>query len=214
MGLFSSAIDSIKSAANTAKSAVSDSTPFKKANSFYRDKMGITAAEEAEDAYNKAIKENTGEAGDKKAWETAQKGAQTIGFNTRDQVQNAAAQTGATRGEAAALGQNAVAPAIQSSLNAEYGKAAQANQGLVDAAGQNLENKIADVNSRKETLGKAIQLGASAIGSAFGPAGGMIGNTVGGLIGGALSDERSKVGLNIGKATYQSKIKNKRLKNE
>lgn len=208
MGFLSSAIDKVKS-------TVSSSTPFKKANSFYRDKMGITAAEEAEDAYNKAIKENTGEAGDKKAWETAQKGAQTIGFNTRDQVQNAAAQTGATKGEAAALGQNAVAPAIQNNLNTEYGKAAEANQGAINAAGQNLENKIADVNSRKETLGKAIQLGASAIGSAFGPAGGMIGNTVGGLIGGALSDERCKVvGLNIGKATYQSKIKNKRLNHE
>ena len=205
----------LSSALNKIKSTVSSSAPFKTANSFYRDKMGITAAEEAEDAYNKAIKENTGEAGDKKAWETAQKGAQTIGFNTRDQVQNAASQTGATKGEAAALGQKAVAPAIQNSLNTEYGKAAQANQDAIDAARQNLENKVADVNSRKETLGKAIQLGASAIGSAFGPAGGMIGNTVGGLIGGALSDERSKVvGLNIGKATYQSKIKNKRLKHE
>lgn len=219
MGFFSKVADSVGNWGSGVKSAVSSSTPFKKVNSFYRDKTGITAKEDAEDAYNKAIEENTGAAGEKKAHDMAEKGAMAEGMNAKEQTERAALSTGATKGEAANMGANTVQGAIQNALPGQMEKANQYLQNEINAAGQKYENAVADANAKSELIGKAATIVGTGIGSLFGPVGGAVGSALGSGIGAmhqrnVASDERLKEnvqGISIGKATYQSKIKRREL---
>lgn len=219
MGFFSKVADSVGNWGGGVKSAVSSSTPFKRVNSFYRDKTGITAKEDAEDAYEQAIKENTGAAGESKAWNMAEKGAMAEGMNAKDSVEKAALSSGATRGEAANMGSNTVQGAAQAALPAQMEKANQYLQNNINAAGQKYENAVADANAKSELIGKAATLVGTGIGSLFGPVGGAIGGALGGGIGAlhqrnVASDERLKEniqGISIGKATYQPKVKRREL---
>lgn len=219
MGFFSKVADSVGNFGSGVKSAVSSSTPFKKVNSFYRDKTGIAAKEDAEDAYEKAIKENTGAAGESKAWNMAEKGALAEGMNAKDSVEKAALSSGATRGEAANMGSNVVQGAIQNALPGQMEKANQYLQNNINAAGQKYENAVADANAKSELIGKAATLVGTGIGSLFGPVGGAVGSALGSGIGAlhqrnVASDERLKEnvqGISIGKVTYQPKIKRREL---
>ena len=220
MGFFSKVADSVGNFGSGVKSTVSSSTPFKKVNSIYRDKTGITAKEDAEDAYEKAIKENTGAAGESKAWNMAEKGAMAEGMNAKDSVEKAALSSGATRGEAANMGSNAVQGAAQAALPGQMEKANQYLQNNINAAGQKYENAVADANAKSELIGKAATLVGTGIGSLFGPVGGAVGSALGSGIGAlhqrnvAASDERLKEnvqGISIGKVTYQPKIKRREL---
>ena len=219
MGFFSKVADSVGNFGSGVKSAVSSSTPFKKVNSFYRDKTGIAAKEEAEDAYDKAIKENTGAEGEKKAWNMAEKGAMAEGMNAKEQAERAALSTGATKGEAANMGSNVVQGAIQNALPGQMDKANQYLQNEINAAGQKYEKAVADANSKSEIIGKAANLIGTGIGSLFGPVGGAVGSALGSGIGAlhqrnVASDERLKEnvqGISIGKVTYQPKIKRREL---
>ena len=214
MGFFSKVADSVGNWGSGVKSAVSSSTPFKKVNSIYRDKTGITAKEDAEDEYEKAIKENTGAAGESKAWNMAEKG-----MNAKDSVEKAALSSGATRGEAANMGSNAVQGAAQAALPGQMEKANQYLQSNINAAGQKYENAVADANAKSELIGKAATLVGTGIGSLFGPVGGAVGSALGSGIGAlhqrnVASDERLKEnvqGISIGKVTYQPKIKRREL---
>lgn len=219
MGFFSSIADKVTSGFNGAKSAVSSSTPFKKVNSFYRDKTGIAAKEDAEDAYNKAIEENTGAAGEKKAHDMAEKGAMAEGMNAKEQAERAALSTGATKGEAANMGSNTVQGAIQNALPGQMEKANQYLQNEINAAGQKYENAVADANAKSELIGKAATIVGTGIGSLFGPVGGAVGSALGSGVGAlhqrnVASDERLKEnvqGISIGKATYQPKVRRREL---
>lgn len=219
MGFFSKVADSVGNWGSGVKSAVSSSTPFKKVNSFYRDKTGITAKEDAEDAYNKAIEENTGAAGEKKAWNMAEKGAMAEGMNAKEQAERAALSTGATKGEAANMGSNVVQGAIQNALPGQMEKANQYLQNEINAAGQKYENAVADANAKSELIGKAATLVGTGIGSLFGPVGGAVGSALGSGVGAlhqrnVASDERLKEnvqGISIGKVTYQPKIRRREL---
>jgi hypothetical protein len=219
MGFFSKVADSVGNWGSGVKSAVSSSTPFKKVNSFYRDKTGITAKEDAEDAYNKAIEENTGAAGEKKAWNMAEKGAMAEGMNAKEQTERAALSTGATKGEAANMSSNVVQGAIQNALPGQMEKANQYLQNEINAAGQKYEKAVADANAKSELIGKAATLVGTGIGSLFGPVGGAFGGALGGGIGAlhqrnVASDERLKEnvqGISIGKVTYQPKVKRREL---
>ena len=219
MGFLSSVADKVTSGFDSAKSAVSSSTPFKKVNSVYRDKTGIAAKEEAEDAYNKAIKANTGAEGEKKAYNMAEKGAMAEGMNAKENAERAALSTGATRGEAANMGSNVVQGAIQNALPGQMEKANQYLQNEINAAGQKYENAVADANAKSELIGKAANLVGTGIGSFFGPAGAAVGSMLGSGVGAlhqrnVASDERLKenvVGISIGRATYQPKVKRREL---
>lgn len=219
MGFFSKVADSVGNWGSGVKSAVSSSTPFKKVNSFYRDKTGITAKEDAENAYNKAIEENTGAAGEKKAWNMAEKGAMAEGMNAKEQAERAALSTGATKGEAANMGSNVVQGAIQNALPGQMEKANQYLQNEINAAGQKYENAVADANAKSELIGKAATLVGTGIGSLFGPVGGAVGSALGSGVGAlhqrnVASDERLKEnvqGISIGKVTYQPKIRRREL---
>lgn len=219
MGFFSKVADSVGNFGSGVKSAVSSSTPFKKVNSIYRDKTGIAAKEDAEDAYEKAIKENTGAAGESKAWNMAEKGAMAEGMNAKDSVEKAALSSGATRGEAANMGSNAVQGAAQAALPGQMEKANQYLQNNINAAGQKYENAVADANAKSELIGKAATIVGTGIGSLFGPVGGAVGSALGSGIGAlhqrnVASDERLKEnvqGISIGKVTYQPKVKRREL---
>ncbi len=219
MGFFSKVADSVGNLGSGVKSAVSSSTPFKKVNSIYRDKTGIAAKEDAEDDYEKAIKENTGAAGESKAWNMAEKGAMAEGMNAKENVERAALSSGATRGEAANMGSNVVQDTIQNALPGQMEKANQYLQNNINAAGQKYENAVADANAKSELIGKAATLVGTGIGSLFGPVGGAVGSALGSGIGAlhqrnVASDERLKEnvrGISIGKVTYQPKIKRREL---
>lgn len=215
MGFFSKVADSVGNWGSGVKSAVSSSTPFKKVNSFYRDKTGITAKEDAEDAYNKAIEENTGAAGEKKAHDMAEKGAMAEGMNAKEQAERAALSTGATKGEAANMGANTVQGAIQNALPGQMEKAVGYLQGEIGKAGQEYEKAVADANAKSELIGKAANIVGTGIGSLFGPVGGAVGSAVGSGIGAlhqrnVASDERLKtnvMGISAGRAKYSPKVK-------
>lgn len=221
MGFFSKVADSIGNWGSGVKSAVSSSAPFKKINSVYRDKTGIAAKEEAEDEYEKAVKENTGALGEAKAWNMAERGALAEGMNSKENVEKAALSSGATRGEAANMGSNAVQGGIQNALPGQMEKAAGYLQGEIGKAGQKYEKAVADANAKSELIGKAATIAGTGIGSLFGPIGGAVGSAVGSGIGAlhqrnVASDERLKtnvMGISVGRAKYSPKVKRTELLN-
>jgi hypothetical protein len=221
MGFFSGIVDKVGDELSGAKSMVSSSTPFKKINSVYRDKTGITAKEEAEDAYNQAVKENTGALGEAKAWNMAERGALAEGINAKENVEKAALSSGATRGEAANMGSNAVQGEIQNALPGQMEKAAGYLQGEIEKAGQNYEKAMADANAKSELIGKVANIVGTGIGSLFGPIGGVVGSAVGSGIGAlhqknVASDERLKtnvMGISTGRAKYSPMVKRTELLN-
>lgn len=118
--------------------------------------------------------------------EQGQAGAQSVGQNQGQMAQNAAASAGASKGEAAVLGQNASNVAQQNAIAGETQKAAEANQKEVEDKEKQLEEAEAAQAEKNATIDKIGQAN-NAVGTAALTAGGTaIGGPVGGAIGAGL----------------------------